>query len=190
MNFCVFSDIWATNKCSKLQCIFFHLWSIFWLSLNVRYFLSGNTFNDVTEDQPVGQLGLQVLDPVAAPEFVEIVVGPVRVDLDDRLRLFGSLRSHGDWGLAFGSQTAKWVLPRIHSALLRSSFVSTMQWSLNNGDHNALEKRERKKTIVRRFCWIKTFQRSTRIVFFFPASISQLLKHLSSILSHNVSIFM
>ncbi len=126
-----------------VQCKFFYLWCIFWLPLNIGNFLSGNTFNDVTEDQPVGQLGLQVLDPVAATEFIQIVVGPVRVDLDDGLGLFCSLRSHGNWGLPFRSQTAERILPWIHFASLRS-FVS-MRWSLNNDHSNALEKKWEKK---------------------------------------------
>ena len=49
----------------------------------------GDGLDDVGEDEAVGELRLEVPDPLAPLQLVQVVVRPVSVDLDDGLVLGG-----------------------------------------------------------------------------------------------------
>ena len=141
-----YGPCWTNRKINLVILWCLNLWIIFWFPLNIRNLGSRHSLDDVREDQPVGQLGLKVLDPAAASKLVQVVVGPVRVDLDDRFRLLGSLRGghHRGRPLLFpGCQAAEWILSRIHlfDFLFFVYFDSVTRLRLN--EHIALEKNKR-----------------------------------------------
>ena len=83
--------------------------------MDIRNLLTSHAFDDVTQDDAVGKLRLEVLDLVAAAEFVEVVIGPVRVDLDDGLGLLLlGHRPRGQQRLLRRQAAAERVLPRVH----------------------------------------------------------------------------
>ena len=67
-----------------------------WLPNYVGDACRGDGLDDVGEDEAVGELRLEVPDPLAPLELVQVVVRPVRVDLDDGLVLLLNRGRHPD----------------------------------------------------------------------------------------------
>ena len=129
-----------------------NLWIIFRFSLNVRNLRSRHSLDNVWQNQTVGQLRLEVLDPAAASKLVQIMVRPVGVDLDDRLRLrlrLARLRGHHRHQRRRARlprrQATEGILSRIHFFLFLFYFFFFFVYfdsvtSLRLNEHNALEK--------------------------------------------------
>ena len=72
--------------------VYIYLGRRLWLPDDVGDACRGDGLDDVGEDEAVCELCLEVPDPLAPLQLVQVVVRPVRVDLDDGLVLL--LRRH------------------------------------------------------------------------------------------------
>ena len=64
-----------------------HRRPVLWLLRDVGHFLVGDCLDDFGKEETVDKLGLKTSDLVLASRLLQVVVGPVRVDLNNRLLL-------------------------------------------------------------------------------------------------------